>query len=119
LYIAKNDPGGEWAINTAAWSPDGKTLAAVLQETHWDKILTIPAAGGKPAELTFGEGEDEEPVYSPDGKWIAFESNRGLAEERHIWVVPATGGDPHRITNLTGLESSPHWSADSQTLRLQ
>lgn len=119
VYVAKNDPGGAWAINTAAWSPDSKTLAVVLQETHWDKIWAIPAAGGKPAELTFGEGEDEEPVYSPDGRWIAFESNRGLPEERHVWVVPATGGEPHRVTHLAGLESLPHWSADSKTLRLQ
>ena len=119
VYVAKNDPGGAWAINTAAWSPDGKTLAVVLQETHWDKIWTVPAAGGKPKELTFGESEDEEPVYSPDGKWIAFESNRGLPEERHIWVVPSEGGEAHRVTVLTGLESFPHWSTDSKTLRLQ
>jgi dipeptidyl aminopeptidase/acylaminoacyl peptidase len=118
VYVAKNDSGGAWAINTAAWSPDSRTLAVVLQETHWDKIWTIPAGGGRPAELTFGDGEDEEPVYSPDGKWIAFESNRGLPEERHIWVVSSSGGEPHRITNLTGLESFPHWLADSHRLEL-
>ncbi len=65
----------------------------------------ILSTGGKPKELTFGEGEDEEPVYSPDGKWIAFESNRGLAEQRYIWLVPATGGEPHRLTDLVGIES--------------
>jgi len=119
VYVAKNDPGGAWAINTAAWSPDSRTLAVVLQETHWDKIWTIPAAGGKPTELTFGTGEDEEPVYSPDGKWIAFESNRGIAEERHIWVVSSSGGDAHRITNLKGFESGLRWSADSNSIRFQ
>jgi dipeptidyl aminopeptidase/acylaminoacyl peptidase len=119
IYTAKNDPGGAWAINTAAWSPDSRTLAVVLQETHWDKIWLIPSAGGKPKELTFGTGEDEEPVYSPDGKWIAFESNRGLAEERHIWVVPAAGGEAHRLTHLTGFELEPLWSSDSQSIHFQ
>jgi dipeptidyl aminopeptidase/acylaminoacyl peptidase len=119
VYVAQNDPGGAWAINTAAWSPDSTTLAVVLQETHWDKIWTIPAAGGEPKELTFGPGEDEEPVYSPDGQWIAFESNRGVAEERHIWVVPVAGGEPHRVSNLSGLESYPHWSRDSQAVCFQ
>jgi dipeptidyl aminopeptidase/acylaminoacyl peptidase len=117
IYTAKNDPGGAWAVNTAAWSPDSSTLAVVLQESHWDKIWLIPSAGGKPKELTLGEGEDEEPVYSPDGKWIAFESNRGLAEQRYIWLVPATGGEPHRLTDLVGIESGPRWSADSNSIQ--
>ncbi len=117
IYVAKNDPGGAWAINTAVWSPDSSTLAVVLQETHWDKVWLIPSRGGKPKELTFGTGEDEEPVYSPDGKWIAFESNRDLAEERHIWMVPATGGAPHRMAGLAGFESAPRWSTDSQSIQ--
>jgi dipeptidyl aminopeptidase/acylaminoacyl peptidase len=119
IYIAKNDPGGAWAVNTAAWSPDSATLAVVLQETHWDKIWLIPSAGGKPKQLTFGAGEDEEPVYSPDGKWIAFESNRGLPEERHVWLVPAAGGEAHRLTDLAGFESRPFWAPDSQSLHFQ
>lgn len=119
IYTAQNDPGGAWAINTAVWSPDSKTLAVVLQQTHWDKIWQIPAKGGSPKELTFGSGEDEEPLYSPDGKWILFESNRDLPEERHLWVVPAAGGDPHRLTTLTGFEAWPIWSTDSQTVRFQ
>jgi len=117
LYIAKNDPGGAWAVNTDVWSPDSGTLAVVLQETHWDKIWLIPSKGGAPKELTFGEGEDEDPVYSPDGKWIAFVSNRGVAEERHIWLVPAAGGEAHRLTNFVGHEIGIRWSADSQSIQ--
>jgi len=119
VYVAQNDPGGAWAINTATWSPDSTTLAVVLQETHWDKVWTIPASGGKPRQVTFGPGEDEGPIYSPDGQWIAFESNRGLPEERHIWVVRPSGGEAHRIGNLPGLENFPSWSADSRTIRFQ
>jgi dipeptidyl aminopeptidase/acylaminoacyl peptidase len=116
VYVAQNDPGGAWAVNTVTWSPDSTTLAVVLQETHWDKIWLIPAKGGKPKELTFGTGEDETPIYSPDGKWIAFESNRDLPEQRRIWVVPSAGGEPHRLTKLDGIEAEPRWSADSQTI---
>jgi dipeptidyl aminopeptidase/acylaminoacyl peptidase len=89
----------------------------VLQETHWDKIWLIPVNGGTPRELTFGPGEDEEPVYSPDGRWVAFLSNRDLAEQRHIWVISASGGEPHRLTHLDGIEADPRWSSDSQSIR--
>jgi dipeptidyl aminopeptidase/acylaminoacyl peptidase len=119
IYVANNDPGGAWAVNTAAWSPDSSTLALVLQETHWDKIWLVPAAGGAPRELTFGIGEDEEPVYSPDGQWIEFESNRGIPEERHIWVVPSAGGEPHVLAHPEGAgsDSGARWSTDSKSIR--
>ncbi|MGF7181877.1 prolyl oligopeptidase family serine peptidase [Tunturiibacter psychrotolerans] len=113
LYTAKNDPGGAWAINSAAWSPDSTTLTVVLQSTGWDKLWQIPATGGTPKQLTKGTGEDENPSYSPDGRWIAFNSNRDLPEERHLWVVPAAGGSPHRLTSLAGIETNPQWSPDS------
>jgi dipeptidyl aminopeptidase/acylaminoacyl peptidase len=116
LYIAKNDRGGAWAINTAAWAPDSRTLAVILQESGWDKVFLIPATGGKPTQLTHGESEDEDPVYSPDGKFIAIVSNRGIAEERHIWIVPVNGGAPSRLTHLDGIEDSPQWSPDSKTI---
>jgi dipeptidyl aminopeptidase/acylaminoacyl peptidase len=116
LYVAKNDRGGAWAVNTAAWSPDSKALAVVLQQTGWDKVFLIPSTGGKPKPLTEGESEDENPTYSPDGKLIAVVSNRGLPEERHIWIVPVKGGASWRLTHVDGIESSPQWSPDGKTI---
>jgi len=117
LYTAKNDRGGAWAVNTAAWAPDSKTLAVVLQDSGWDKVWLIPSSGGRPRQLTFGESEDENPVYSPDGRSIAIVSNRDHPEERHIWIVPLDGSAPRRLTNLaTGIESGPVWSADGKTV---
>jgi len=73
----------------------------------------VPATGGTPRAITSGEGEDESPVFSPDGKSIAFVSNRDHLEERHIWIAPIDGGAARRLTDLgPGAESSPQWSAD-------
>jgi dipeptidyl aminopeptidase/acylaminoacyl peptidase len=116
LYTAKNDPGGAWAINTAAWSPDSKTLTVVLQESGWDKLWQISSTGGIPKQLTKETGEDELPVYSPDGRWIVFTSNRDLPEERHLWVIASDGGAPHRLTHLSGIEGNAQWSADSKEI---
>ncbi len=114
LYVARNDPGGAWAINTAAWSPDSQKIVVVLQQSGWDKLWLLPATGGAPQPLTTGSGEDESPVFSPDGKSIVFISNRDLPEERHLWVVPAGGGSPHRLTHLPGVEAAPQWSPNGK-----
>ena len=116
VYTAPNDPGGAWAINTAAWLPDSHQVVAVLQQTGWDKLWLLPAAGGSPRPLTTGTGEDEFPVVSPDGASVAFLSNRDLPEERHIWIVATAGGSPHRLTALAGIEANPQWTPDSQTI---
>jgi Tol biopolymer transport system component len=55
------------------------------------------------------------PSYSPDGKRIAFSSNR--AGVRQIWVANADSSDPVALTNFTqGIAGSPKWSPDGQTI---
>lgn len=117
LYVARTDRGGGWSIRTPAWSRDGKQLAVILQEPGWDKVYLVPAAGGAPRAVTTGDGEDESPVFAPDGKSIAFVSNRGRPEERHIWLASAEGGTPRRLTDLgPGFESAPQWSPDASKI---
>jgi len=88
LYTAPNDRGGGWSIRKARWSPDGKSLAVVLQDSGWDNVYLIPAAGGAPKALTHGEFEDNSPVFSPDGKSIALVSNRANHLGSSVWIVP-------------------------------
>ncbi len=50
------------------------------------------------------------PIYSPDGSWILFESDS--AGNRDLWMMPATGGEPHQLTTDPGFDTAPFWSPD-------
>ena len=81
------------------WSPDGATLAYVRVGTGdgsydiWAKDL----AGGKPYPLVAGPGVDDGPEYSPDGKYLYFNSTRSGAMA--LWRALADGSDPVRLTH--------------------
>ena len=118
LYTAPVDRGGGWAIRGAVWSPDGKTLATVLQNSGWNHIYLLSPKGGEPKQITDGSFEDEDPTFSPDGKSISFISNRGLLEANNLWVIPAGGGEAHQIAKFDtpGITSEPQWAPDSRSI---
>ena len=118
LYTSPNDRGGGWSIRRPHWSPDGRLLAVVLQDSGWDNVYLIPTAGGAPKPLTRGEQEDLDPAFSPDGKSIAIVSNRRAPEESHIWIVPIDGSQARPLTHFStpGVESAPQWAPDGSSL---
>jgi dipeptidyl aminopeptidase/acylaminoacyl peptidase len=118
LYTAPVDRGGGWAIRGAVWSPDGKTLATVLQNSGWNHIYLLSPKGGEPRQITDGSFEDENPTFSPDGKSISFVSNRGLLEANDLWLIPASGGEAHQVAKFEtpGIVSEPQWAPDSKSI---
>lgn len=117
LYTAPQDRGGGWSIRRPDWSPNGKFLALVLQDTGWEKIYLEPVTGGTPRQITTGEGQDGDPVFSPSGDLLAFVSNRDKPEERHIWVVSPAGNPPRLIPDVAaGVDSEPIWSPDGHRI---
>jgi dipeptidyl aminopeptidase/acylaminoacyl peptidase len=118
LYTAPVDRGGGWSIRGAVWSPDSTTLATVLQNAGWNHIYLLSAKGGEPKQITDGAFEDEDPIFSPDGKSISFISNRGLLESTNLWVIPAHGGEAHRAAKFDtpGITGQAQWSPDSKSI---
>jgi dipeptidyl aminopeptidase/acylaminoacyl peptidase len=118
LYTAPVDRGGGWVIRDAVWSPDGKTLATVLQNSGWNHIYLLSSKGGEPKQITDGSFEDEDPEFSPDGKNIAFLSNRGLLEANNLWLIPANGGEAHSAVKFDtpGIVSDLQWAPDSKSI---
>ena len=79
-------------------------------------LYSLPIAGGKAERLTSGMAFDAEPVFSPDGAFIAFTSDRSGSE--NLWIANADGTDPRQISKDRGMQthSSPAWSADGRAL---
>lgn len=77
--------------------------------------VDLTAAKAKPERFLSSTRFDGEPSYSPDGKRIAFGSNRGGV--RQIWVADANGANPAPVTTFaSGVAGSPKWSPDGQTI---
>ena len=95
-------------------SPDGQECVYALRTLDEEKgeyrqklwrTSTLPGEQ-KPVQLTYGIYNDTSPVYSPDGKWIAFLSDRVQDAEdeedeekpsRHLWLLPTKGGEARPI----------------------
>jgi Tol biopolymer transport system component len=95
-------------------SPDGKTLAYSSVNTDKMHIYSIPVKDGIPRKLV--ETEAREPVFSPDGKMIAYVEDKGLGKQGGgLWTVSASGGNPNLVTKA-GNASSPVWSPDGNNI---
>ena len=87
-------------------------------------LYRLDARNAEPLQLTFGDYDDASPVWSPDGKSIAFVSNRTEEpdgnENTDIWIVAATGDaaqrEPRRLTTNPGTDHSPAFSEDSSQI---
>ena len=103
-----------------AWSPDAREIAFIRRGTEGElEIWKMAASGGDAVQVTLGAMVPSwwpRLSWSPDGKQLAFESNRG--GNRDIWTVPLVGGEPDRVT-LTEVSSQmlgPSWSPDGDRI---
>jgi Tol biopolymer transport system component len=76
-------------------SPDNRWIAASIRTGSRSRIVRIPIDGGAPVFLTAGDARDTSPAWSPDGRHIAFGSDRGGASG--VWLMTSEGRDLRKL----------------------
>lgn len=97
----------------ASYSADGRRIAFESNRSgNYQELWTSDADGTNAVQLTFGDSWSGSPQWSPDGRWIAFDSQSG--ERWGIYKIPSQGGRPIRFTSAPGSQIRPTWSHDGQ-----
>jgi Tol biopolymer transport system component len=92
------------------WSPDGRRIAFARGGDLW----LVPSSGGRPTRLFGGRNTNEtSPDWSPNGAWIAYESNRG--GEAQIWIINVRTRGVRRLTR-GARSNNPDWSPDGRRI---
>jgi dipeptidyl aminopeptidase/acylaminoacyl peptidase len=111
----------------AALSPDGQRVVYEVSRTNWkdnafERDLWIADRAGNTHLLTAQVKSSSGAKWSPDGRWIAFASDRSgqvaetKADSRQIYVIDPTGGEARQVTKLEDGIDGFEWARDSKTI---
>ncbi len=107
-------------------SPDGSRIVYSVQrvdrekEKRYTNLWMVNSEGRcVPRPFTVGEQNDTHPRWSPDGKVIAFISNRDDEKTPQLYLIPADGGEARKLTDLKGRIRDFHWSPDGKRLLVE
>ena len=116
------------SASNARISPDGRRVVYEVQSTNWednsfDRNLWIAdVANGEARQLTSAKKSSTSVEWSPDGKWIAFLSDRPAqisgspADKKQVYVMSADGGEAQQLTKAENGVSNFDWAPDSKRI---
>jgi dipeptidyl aminopeptidase/acylaminoacyl peptidase len=125
------DQSLEWkSLFNPKISPDGKRVVYEVQKANWEEnafernLWIAEIATGESHALTSAKKSSTNPAWSPDGKWIAFLSDRpgqitGTPEgKKQLYVISADGGEAQQLTKVGNDVNAFEWAPDSKRIAL-
>lgn len=110
-------------LATPALSPDGKLAVLSVTEPAYDPTkqvadlwLVTTDASAPPRKLTFSPEAEAAPVFSPDGRRVAFSAQRAGDSVAQIYVLSLDGGEAQRVTQLSTGARAPRFSPDGKQI---
>lgn len=123
MFMYELASGRRWLVSSkeglntgAEFTPDGRSLLVTMSQGGGTGIFKMAIDGGKPLPLIPSTGRtiNVEPAYSPDGKWVAFSSDR--SGRPMIYIMRPDGTNIVRKTFEGQYNSTPTWSPDSKSI---
>lgn len=106
------DPGN---YSSPAISPDGSRVAVAMGPAPAQDIWILDVARGTSTRFTFDSAADDDPAWSPDGKYIAFTSNR--SGQFDLYIKPADGsGEEKLLLKTNEPKAEERWTKDGRFL---
>ena len=120
---------GMFYDHAVSFNPRGDEIAFISNhepdpDSNNNSDIFAVDLGGQIRQLTQTKGCEYNPVWSPDGKWLAYTATKrdittidSVAEDSHLWVIPAAGGAGRDLTSEQDRRvRSPEWAADSRSI---
>ena len=133
LMVSEADGSNAHQINdgttiawTNHWAPDGKSIAFTGRKDPKGElavfVINSDGSGLRQAtHLAAGDGNAQWPVWSPDGRHLAFQVNKLKEKIAHIWIAASVTGEAHQLAahDNPHLDETPSWFPDGKRIAFQ
>src|SRR5437016_2629617 len=105
-----------WQLGNYDVSPDGRLLAYSANKGEQWSVYVMELRTKREKPLLESDQSIVQPEFSPDGRWLAVQSDFEGDENYNIYVTPAAGGSARKVTDTRWDSASPRWSPDGKRI---